>query len=232
MNQSSSLSNQKIWSVFAVDRSTGVALYEVDLGTNPSKYCAELVLEPNTLSYGLFKLVFGVKLADMSTPIESFTYVEIVPSGLVLSAFENAVNEITFGLNQTIELRPVLYSIDLDALVEMSKLRFYFYCRTVDSANLLNPFPTSSGVLADLFGIKSGAISVALSNINACFDSASQFYFDSDNNAFNIEPYGLSYALGRQYEFLVRTIYLNSIYESRVRVMVENALRVPGINLK
>ena len=232
VNEKSSLRNEKIWRVFAVDRSTGLVLYEVDLGTNPSKYYAELVLEPNTLSYGLFKLVFGVKLAGMSTAIESFTYLEIVPTGLALSAFKNAVNEITFGLNQTIQLKPVLYSIDLDSLADMSKLRFYFYCRTVDSANLLNPFPTSSGALVDLFSIKSGAISYALSNINSCFDSASQFYFDSDNNTLNIEAYGLGYVLGRQYEFLVRTLYLNSMYESRVRVMIQNTLNVPGINLK
>jgi hypothetical protein len=69
---------------------TGFDEEQIDLNTNPSLAYAELVLQPQTLSYGLYRIVFTAtqifsnSTEKLSNSID--TFIEIIPSGLVISS--------------------------------------------------------------------------------------------------------------------------------------------------
>lgn len=59
------LNNSKSWTLYNVNESTGVLMNQISLSNNPSSYMAELVIQPNTLAYGLYRFSYVVQ---MSTP--------------------------------------------------------------------------------------------------------------------------------------------------------------------
>lgn len=138
LNCSSGLSNTKQWSLYRIDPSTGSQLGQVSLASNPSASYAELVISPNTLGYNLYKAVYQVSMSFNSIYTNQIeTYFQIAPAGLVISTLYGAPGGGTFetsrGIGQSIQLDPVSYSYDIDAVVQMKSLRFLYYCQVIDN---------------------------------------------------------------------------------------------------
>jgi len=84
-----SLTHTKQWTIYQLNANTGQNEKEIPIQNNPTINYAELVLQPKTLSYGLYQFIFTVTLTlkDSHQQISSqvFTYIKIEPSGLFLS---------------------------------------------------------------------------------------------------------------------------------------------------
>ena len=78
INCLNSLGNLKEWSLFMANNVTGKDEKQIILKTNPTLAYAELVLQPQTLSYGLYRIVFtattiGLNLTNkLSSSIDTF----------------------------------------------------------------------------------------------------------------------------------------------------------------
>ena len=101
-----SLTNLKQWTIYQVNELTGQDDQQILIKNNPTLGYAELVLQPQTLSYGLYKFVFTVTMANSKDVYSSvYTFIKIIPSGLVLSSLElsqpmyGGTIQITRGLN-------------------------------------------------------------------------------------------------------------------------------------
>lgn len=60
------------------------------------------------------------------------TYIQIIPTGLAVFAFENGVSNLFIGSIQEIRLQPSIYTLDLDSKIIPDKLNFSFFCKTVN----------------------------------------------------------------------------------------------------
>jgi len=149
INCNTSLSNQKKWLIFKVDESTGQDFKEIllDVDTNPSIEYAQLVIQPQTFTHGLYRFVFTATfVSEMTTYSQIDTFVKIIPSGLVLSSLSlsqpmyGGTVEITRGWNQTIKFNPFLNTYDIDSVAIVTELTFKYTCQIIDS-NKENGYP-------------------------------------------------------------------------------------------
>ena len=140
INCNTSLSNQKKWLIFKVDEITGQDMDQItqSFKNNPTIDYAEFVIQPQTLTYGLYRFVFTSRMNDMeSSQID--TFVKIIPSGLVLSTLSlsqpmyGGTIEITRGWNQTIKFNPFLNKYDIDSVAVITALSFKYSCQIIDS---------------------------------------------------------------------------------------------------
>lgn len=60
------------------------------------------------------------------------TYIQIIPTGLAVFAFENGVSNLFIGSIQEIRLQPSIYTLDLDSKITPDKLNFSYFCKTVN----------------------------------------------------------------------------------------------------
>ena len=177
LNCTTSLSNIKKWKIFSVNELTGQIQYEVvTLKNNPTLNYAELALQPKTLSYGLYKFEYNVTMQiDSNLTSLDFTYLKIVPSGLVLSTLKlsqpmyGGTIQITRGQNQIIQFDPFLFTYDIDGIAVITSLPFKYACQIIDS-NLPQGFPKlpSTSEAIDLFNLKANA---SLFQYLTCFNS-------------------------------------------------------------
>lgn len=98
----------------------------------------QLVLQPSTLSYGLYKLVFQVSMTFSSIyTSQVFSYILVKPSGLIIMSVYGSTGggtyQMALGLSQTLKLDPRSFSDDLDNLVNFNSLNFTFKCRVIDA---------------------------------------------------------------------------------------------------
>lgn len=132
--------------------------------TNPTMTTLAFTLPGNLLDYGNYRIGFSVSIYVESLnqyfTANDWTYLQIIPSGIIVSVLPNSVSQITIGSVQSLTLDPVLYSSDRDGIVSMSSLSFKFYCR-----------PVSDGVNYLLTG--SGYQDLTTGSANDCFDSSS-----------------------------------------------------------
>ena len=125
-----------------VNNMTGLDDKQIYLNTNPTLTYAELVLQPQTLSYGLYRIVFkATQIISNSTEKLSNsidTFIEIVPSGLVVSSLKlskpmyGGTIEITRGSNQSIQFDPYLFTYDIDRTAVITSLKFEYSCQIVN----------------------------------------------------------------------------------------------------
>jgi hypothetical protein len=123
---------------------TGLDEKQIYLKTNPTLAYAELVLQPQTLSYGLYRIVFkATQIISNSTEKLSNsidTFIEIIPSGLVISSLKlsqpmyGGTIEITRGSNQSIQFDPYLFTYDIDGVAVITSLKFEYSCQIVNQA--------------------------------------------------------------------------------------------------
>ena len=162
-----------MWRIFNLNTSK-----EISLTANPTAKSFELVLSEKFLTIGIFKIVFEFN-ASFSNPSENRssineTYVEVVPSGIVVSSRENSIDKIVIGKNQALSLEPVKYSYDLDSMISMSSLEFKFYCKLVDRNLGFVNYLNNPGVI-DLRLAKS----LNSLSLDSCFMSPCNLFFKS-----------------------------------------------------
>ncbi len=87
-------SNEKQWYIYLVNEVNGVDERQITLNNNPTLNYADLVLQPQTLNYGTYRLVFTVTMTGTNANglfrSQIDTFVQIVPSGLVISALKSS----------------------------------------------------------------------------------------------------------------------------------------------
>jgi len=142
INCVNSLANLKEWSIFIVNNMTGIDKTQIYLKTNPTLAYAELVLQPQTLSYGLYRIVFTATqiFSDSTEKLSNSidTFIEIIPSGLVISSLKlsrpmyGGTIEITRGSNQSIQFNPYLFTYDIDGVAVITSLKFEYSCQIVN----------------------------------------------------------------------------------------------------
>ena len=177
---SSALSNTKKWSVYKASAKNGQILSELSLSNNPTVFNSEIVVEPNFLSYGLYKFVFSVAMAGPGKSLDAFKseiehFVLIRPTGIVVSALYGGVNQVSIGTNQTLKLDPVQYSFDYDSAVAMRSLRFRFYCQVLDKGVGVGYPSRSLNEKLDLLEFKKGGYN--MSTNTTCFSSPGNYFF-------------------------------------------------------
>ena len=166
LNCTTSLTNIKKWKIISVNELTGQIQYEVvTLKNNPTINYAELVLQPKTLSYGLYKFEYNVTMEiDSNLTSLDFTYLKIVPSGIVLSTLKlsqpmyGGQIQIARGQNQIIQFDPFLFTYDIDGIAVITSLPFKYECQIIDS-NQPQGYPQLPGTneTIDLFNLKTNA---------------------------------------------------------------------------
>jgi len=121
---------------------TGIDEKQIYLKTNPTLAYAELVLQPQTLSNGLYRIVFTASqilpnsTEKLSNSID--TFIEIIPSGLVISSLRlskpmfGGTIEITRGSSQSISFNPYLFTYDIDGEAVITSLKFEYSCQIVN----------------------------------------------------------------------------------------------------
>jgi hypothetical protein len=169
----SSLLNQKEWTihqVINVDKEQ-----QIFINNNPTINYADLVLQPQTLSYGLYRIVFTVKMANIVFSNLAFTYIRIIPSGLVLSSLKlsqpmyGGTIEITVGQNQQIQFDPYLFTYDIDNVAVITSLTFKYSCQLIES-NIAHGYPLQPGTNKTIY-LDEFKTNPSLSQLNTCFNS-------------------------------------------------------------
>ncbi len=188
INCLTSLGNQKRWSIHQLDQLTGNFLEEVFIANNPTITYACLVLQPKTLSYGLYKIIFTVTMENVSFTSSAQTFIKIIPSGLVLSSLKSSqpmyggTIEITRGQNQKIEFDPFIFTYDIDNVAVISSLTFKYACQIIDS-NVPQGYPKIPGTnqLLYLDDVKSNS---SISYLEKCFGSKSKIYYKRQKKSY------------------------------------------------
>ena len=114
---------------------------------------AQLIIPARSLVYGVYKLKFFSRMWDdriedpmwtKKLPFErdAYTYIEVIPSELVVKLIEANADLVTRGKGQTLSLDPYLYSYDPDYPELLSEgLEFRWYCRMMTDSLNGEPFP-------------------------------------------------------------------------------------------
>jgi hypothetical protein len=162
-----------------VNGMTGIDETQIYLKTNPTLTYAELVLQPQTLLYGLYRIVFtATQILSNSTEKLSNsidTFIEIIPSGLVISSLRlskpmyGGTIEITRGSNQSILFNPYLFTYDIDGVTVITSLKFEYSCQIVNQA--MNATVRSYALDTCFNGTNNG-----LENLIFCFTILKVFY--------------------------------------------------------
>jgi hypothetical protein len=179
INSSSSLLNQKEWTIYQVINVEKEQ--QIFINNNPTINYADLVLQPQTLSYGLYRIVFTVTMIATDCSASSFTYIRIIPSGLVLSSLKlsqpmyGGTIEITRCQKQIIQFDPYLFTYDIDNVVVITSLTFKYACQLIES-NIPQGYPlqpdTNETIYLDDF-----KYNAFISVLNPCFNSTGKLFF-------------------------------------------------------
>jgi hypothetical protein len=176
------LSNLKQWKIYKVNEQTGKDEKEVLLANNPTLNYADLVIQPQTLQYGVYRTVFTVTMINSNISSifkdQSDTFIRIVPSGLVLSTLKQSqpmyggTIEITRGLHQPIEFDPYIFTYDIDSIAVISSLSFKYSCQLIVS-NVPQGYPQIPGTNKRVYldEIKQNS---SLKSLDKCFNSISK----------------------------------------------------------
>ena len=174
-----SLYNTKAWTVYKIDPTTGLSTTTVALTGNPTVNYAELVIPPNLLDYGTYKLVYQLTMLDTNNAVfsnQAYTFIKIVQSGLVISAVNlNQLNaggtvELNRGTNQMIEFNPALNSYDIDGMVLMTSMTYSFYCQVIDAGVQMGYPQAYANAKLDLYTYKLKS-TVNINTNQTCFNS-------------------------------------------------------------
>jgi hypothetical protein len=169
--------NQKEWTIFQVVNSNDEQ--QIFIKNNPTINYADLVLQPQTLSYGLYKIFFSVSMTQTIYSSFAFTYIRIIPSGLVLSTLKlsqpmyGGTIEITRGQNQKIQFNPYLFTFDIDNVAVITTLSFKYSCQLIES-NIPQGYPLQPGTNQTIY-LDEFKSNPSLSKLNTCFNSTGSY---------------------------------------------------------
>jgi hypothetical protein len=170
----STLSNEKQWLIYKLNEVTGNVESRIDLINNPTLNYADLVIQPKSLEYGVYKIVYRVIMSNTSFYEQVDTFLKIEPTGLVLSSLRlmrpmyGGVIEVTRGLNQTILFDPYLFTQDLDQVAVISDLKFKYSCQLVDSNGVQSGVGGSGYAQIYLSDLK---LNASLKPFDKCFNN-------------------------------------------------------------
>jgi hypothetical protein len=174
---SSTWLNHKEWKIFKFNDENEQQIF---IYNNPTINCADLVLQPQTLSYGVYRIVFTVKMINTNCSASAFTNIRIIPSGLVLSSLKlsqpmyGGTIEITRGQNQQIQFDPYLFTYDIDRMAVITSLSFKYSCQLID-ANILQGYPLQPGTNLTIY-LDDFKANPTISQLNTCFNSTGMIY--------------------------------------------------------
>jgi hypothetical protein len=178
------LSNEKKWIIYEINERNGLDINKIELFNNPTINYAELVIQPKTLSYGLYRFVYTVTMTLNANSIlfssQVSTYVKIEPSGLILSTLSlsqglyGGTIEISRGQQQPITFNPYLNSYDIDSLLVITTLNFKYSCQLIDS-NVEKGFPQIPGTNATIF-MDEIKMNASLQIYEKCFNSTGELF--------------------------------------------------------
>jgi hypothetical protein len=176
------LGNEKKWLIFAINEQTGLDIDKIELFNNPTINYAQLVIQPQTLNYGLYRFVYMVTMSYTLNSSQVSTYVKIEPSGLIISSLSlrqgtyGGTIEISRGQQQPITFNPYLNSYDIDSILVITTLKFKYSCQLIDS-NVESGFPQLPGTNTTIFlsDIKTNA---SLQLYDKCFNSTGVLSFN------------------------------------------------------
>ena len=179
------LSNQKIWFIYEVNPQTGLDLNKIQLPNNPTINYAQLVIQPQTFGYGLYRFEFTVKMTFSSITNSSIdyssqisTYVQIDPSGIVISSLSlsqgiyGGTIEISRGQQQSIAFNPYLNSYDIDSILVITTLNFKYSCQIIDSY-VPSGYPQLPGTNTLIY-LDDMKLNSTLQMYDICFNSTSK----------------------------------------------------------
>jgi hypothetical protein len=168
-----SYSNQKQWTIYQVNDQNEEQ--QIFIKNNPTINYADLVLQPQTLSYGLYRIVFTVTMTNTDCSTFDFTNIRIIPSGLVISSLKlsqamfGGTIEITRGQNQTIQFNPYLFTYDTDNEAVITSLTFRYSCQLIES-NVPQGYPLQPGTNQTIY-LDEFKSNPSLSHYNTCLNS-------------------------------------------------------------
>jgi len=153
---------------------------------NPTLTNQDLVLQPQTLDYGLYRIYFSVTFKSKSlinnnmSTISVDTYLSIIPSGLVLSTLKlsqpmyGGTIEITRGINQSIDFDPFLFTYDIDSKAVISSLSFKYSCQIINNqVGTIGLVNNSNMIYLDAIKQQKSVNPMTMS----CFNSTGEFKF-------------------------------------------------------
>jgi len=187
INSSFSLLNQKEWTIFKMVVQNEQQIF---IKNNPTINYADLVLQPKTLSYGVYRIVFTVTMIETYCSGSVFTYIRIIPSGLVLSSLKlsqpmyGGTIEITRGQNQPIQFDPFLFTYDIDGVAVITSLTFKYACQLIES-NIPKGYPLQPGTNKTIY-LDDFKANPSLSRLNTCFNSTGLTFFNYLTEIFSI----------------------------------------------
>ncbi len=161
-----SLTNEKVWTIYGQNEE------QIVLKNNPTINYAELILQPHTLPYGLYRVVYTLTMIATNFIDSSQTFIQIIPSGLVLSTLKSSqpiyggTIQVTRGQNQSIPFNPYLFSYDIDNVAVITSLSFKYACQIIDSNIAQGYLLNGLNQTINLDDFKSNA---SLSHLNTCF---------------------------------------------------------------
>lgn len=178
LNSSSDL---KIWKLYQID-SNGTILKTFGLENITNTWNkSDLVIQPNTLDYGLYKFIFEVTQYDNitakignSSQIE--TYIKIVQTDLGIFGLPGGMSQVSIGSAQSIHLNPANYSLDYDFNSNLNKLKFNFSCRAIDSYSIIVDNTTNETVPYFVYYPWKNTSSIDFNPQTDCFSSISAYF--------------------------------------------------------
>jgi len=159
---------------------TGLNERQIFINNNPTINYAELVLQPQTLNYGLYRIVYTLKMSGLNmTTFHSQidTFIQIIPSGLFISALRSSqpiyggTVEISRGFDQQIQFNPFTNTYDIDSVAVITTLTFKYSCQLIDS-NIQHGYPQIPGT-NQLIYLDDFKMNSSLSSLNSCLNSTS-----------------------------------------------------------
>jgi len=181
LNCATVLSNKKEWLIYEVNQQTGIDTNQIQMTNNPTINYAQVVIQPQTLVYGLYHFIYTVTMIlNSDSNSTSFsgqvsTYVQIEPSGIILSSLSlsqgifGGTIEISRGQQQPITFNPYLNSYDLDSILTITTLNFKYSCQIIDS-NVPKGYPQLPGTNISIFLVEM-KLNNSLQFYDDCFNS-------------------------------------------------------------
>ncbi len=107
----------------------------IDITANPTSITPELVVQANSLEYGLYKFTFQVNVQTVDNFLTNSisTFIQIIPTGLAVFAVQNGISSLLIGSRQNLILKPDVFSVDLDYLISPNSLQYKIFCSTINT---------------------------------------------------------------------------------------------------
>ena len=94
-----------------------------------------MVLQPNTLSYDLYKITYQILNPDtlqlLTLQCSASTYINVTATGLSVYGLEYRITNLKIGFAQGFLLQPNTFTFDIDYIANISNLNFQFYCKKI-----------------------------------------------------------------------------------------------------